>query len=132
MTAFVDTSFFVAFLSARDRHHQRARDVMADRRDRMVTTAWVLTELGNFVARTAARHLFVPFVRDLKNDVRMTVMPSDDRLFIAGINLYESRRDKTWSVTDCVSFVVMQEQGITEALTADHHFEQAGFAILLK
>jgi uncharacterized protein len=42
-----------------------------------------------------------------------------------------SRRDKEWSLTDCISFVVMKERGLTEALTADHHFEQAGFKALL-
>lgn len=49
-----------------------------------------------------------------------------------GIRLYEQRRDKQWSLTDCISFVVMKREGLTEALTGDHHFEQAGFVALLK
>jgi predicted nucleic acid-binding protein len=49
-----------------------------------------------------------------------------------GIQLYDSRPDKQWSLTDCISFVVMQDRGIVEALTGDHHFEQAGFTALLK
>jgi predicted nucleic acid-binding protein len=44
---------------------------------------------------------------------------------------YESRPDKAWSLTDCISFVVMNQHGLTEALTGDHHFEQAGFTALL-
>jgi hypothetical protein len=49
-----------------------------------------------------------------------------------GLALYAARPDKEWSLTDCVSFLVMQDHGVTEALTADHHFEQAGFVALLK
>jgi predicted nucleic acid-binding protein len=48
------------------------------------------------------------------------------------LDLYASRFDKAWSLTDCISFVVMEQQGIREALTGDHHFEQAGFVALLK
>lgn len=128
---FADTSFFVAFLSVRDEHHQFARRQMAERTDPIVTTTWVLTELGNFVGRSRARTRFVPFVRELNNDPRINVLPTDDRLFNAGLDFYEARPDKAWSLTDCISFVVMQEQGIRHALTADHHFEQAGYEILL-
>jgi uncharacterized protein len=46
--------------------------------------------------------------------------------------MFAARSDKRWSLTDCISFVVMQERGLTEALTADRHFEQAGFSILLR
>ncbi|MEX0702442.1 MAG: hypothetical protein WD069_10140 [Planctomycetales bacterium] len=56
----------------------------------------------------------------------------DAALFDAGISLYESRADKHWSLTDCISFVVMQQHGLVDALTGDHHFEQAGFNALLK
>jgi predicted nucleic acid-binding protein len=56
----------------------------------------------------------------------------EQALFRRGIELYDNRLDKQWSLTDCISFVVMQQHGITEALTGDHHFEQAGFVALLK
>jgi predicted nucleic acid-binding protein len=59
------------------------------------------------------------------------VVPPSTELFEAGIDLYSRRPDKEWSLTDCISFVVMQERGITEALTGDYHFVQAGFSILL-
>jgi len=49
----------------------------------------------------------------------------------SGWTLYQQRPDKEWGLTDCISFVVMQEQGISEAFTSDHHFTQAGFTILL-
>ena len=57
---------------------------------------------------------------------------SERSLFEAGLRLYASRRDTEWSLTDCISFVVMKQHNLTEALTADHHFEQAGFIPLLR
>ena len=60
-----------------------------------------------------------------------TVIPVSQPLFDQGIRLYSSRLDKDWSLTDCISFIAMQEQGLVEALTGDHHFEQTGFKALL-
>ena len=66
----------------------------------------------------------------IRPDVR--ILPADPVLFDAALDLYKQRLAKDWSLTDCTSFVVMRQQGISEALTGDHHFEQAGFAALLK
>jgi predicted nucleic acid-binding protein len=60
------------------------------------------------------------------------VIGHDERLYDAGIELYRLRPDKDWSLTDCISFVVMAKRGISAALPADRHFEQAGFTALLK
>lgn len=68
----------------------------------------------------------------LRGNVNTPVLPTSAELFDAGLALYPARPDKEWSLTDCTSFVVMQREGITEALTDDHHFEQAGFVALLK
>lgn len=70
--------------------------------------------------------------RVLQNQKELTIVPASRQLLDEGVALYESRPDKDWSLTDCISFVVMQRIGISEALTADHHFEQAGFLALLK
>ena len=64
-----------------------------------------------------------PFIR---------IIPADEELFQAGFDYFEARPDKGWSLTDCISFVVMEREQLTEALTGDHHFEQAGFTALLK
>jgi hypothetical protein len=69
---------------------------------------------------------------DIENDPRVHIVSPSDEQFRRGKELYARRSDKEWSLTDCISFLVMQEHALTEALTADHHFEQAGFAILLK
>jgi predicted nucleic acid-binding protein len=98
----------------------------------ILTTNWVLTELGNYLSKGQDRVLFAPFVRDLRSDARVRIVSVDERLFDLGMSLYESRRDKQWSMTDCISFALMEENALREAFTADHHFEQAGFVALLK
>jgi predicted nucleic acid-binding protein len=60
------------------------------------------------------------------------IVPTTDEVFEAGLKLYLNRSDKYWSLTDCISFEVMEREGLTEALTGDHHFEQAGFIALMK
>ncbi|MBI4581577.1 MAG: type II toxin-antitoxin system VapC family toxin [Planctomycetes bacterium] len=71
-------------------------------------------------------------IDDLSADSAVEIVPFSEELFRAGIELYRDRPDKSWSLTDCLSFVVMQRQVLVEALTRDHHFEQAGFTVLLK
>jgi predicted nucleic acid-binding protein len=131
-TALADTSFFIAFLNQRDRHHARALDLMANFPGRIVATEWVLAELGNYLSVRSNRALFVPFVRDMPADARMEVVPAERRQFEAGCALYAARPDKEWSITDCTSMNLMGERGLTEVITCDHHFEQAGYSILLK
>ncbi len=69
---------------------------------------------------------------DLHSDPDVTLVRSEALLLVEAVSLYHARLDKQWSLTDCTSFVVMQREGILEALTGDHHFEQAGFVVLLK
>jgi predicted nucleic acid-binding protein len=97
-----------------------------------VTTDWVLVELGNYLAGRPSRRLFGPFVNDLSRDSRFQIFPANAEWLDDGIKLYEQRPDKEWSLTDCLSFVVMKNEGLLDAITTDHHFEQAGFHILLK
>jgi predicted nucleic acid-binding protein len=129
---FADTSFFVSYLNARDPKHSLAVDYMARSSTPIVTTMWVLAELGNYLAGTSARRLFVPLVKNLRSEPRITIIAADNTLFDRGLELYARRPDKEWSLTDCISFLVMKARKITDALTEDHHFEQAGFRALLK
>ena len=99
----------------------------------MTTTAWVLVEMADALASsTIGRAEFLSTWSDLQADPDAEIIGCDDQLLADGIQLYSQRPDKQWSLTDCVSFVVMQRRGITDALTKDHHFEQAGFVALLK
>jgi predicted nucleic acid-binding protein len=76
--------------------------------------------------------MFVALEARLRSDSRFTVIPATAQLFDDGLELYRHRPDKDWSLTDCIPFMVMQQRGIVEAFTGDHHFEQAGFVALLK
>lgn len=131
-TVFVDTSFYVAMLSPTDRFHASALEWVRSYAGRTVTTEQVLTETGNWFAACGDRGPFVALLESIRADPKATVIWSDRGIFDAAIALYAARRDKEWSLTDCFSFVVMKKDGLTEALTADHHFEQAGFKALLK
>ncbi len=126
-----DTSFFVAFLNARDEHHRLAVEWMTESPTPMVTTEWVLAELGNYLGQGPNRRLFGSLVRALSVEKRMEIVPADHDSFLNAVNLYVRRPDKSWSFTDCASFCLMKERKVTGALTTDHHFEQAGFRVLL-
>ena len=130
--AFADTFHFLAIANPLDKFHTQADEAAKDRSRRLVTTAFVLTEVGDGLARLGNRELFAELIDLLKADRNAVVIPPTQVLFDAGVSLYRERPDKEWSLTDCISFVVMKERGIREALTGDHHFEQAGFVALLK
>jgi uncharacterized protein len=129
---FADTSFFVALINHRDQHHATALRLLDLEFDGVVTTQWVLAELGSFFAKADFRQAYVGFVDDLAIDDRFAILPATHNQFQLGLELYGQRPDKHWSLVDCISFAVMSRRGLTIALTADHHFEQAGFQILLK
>jgi predicted nucleic acid-binding protein len=129
---FADTYYYLALVSDHDAGHGRAAAFSLAYRGRVVTTPWVLTEVGDALAAPDRRHVFVTLLEQLKSDPNTTIMIPTAELFHAGCDLYSQRPDKGWSLTDCISFAAMDKDGITEALTADHHFEQAGFRILLR
>jgi uncharacterized protein len=126
-----DTSFFVAYLSERDEHHAMAFEWMTASSEEVVTSEWVLAELGNYLAEGPHRRLFGSLVRALSAEKRVEVVPADHNCFLAAFALYVRRPDQSWSFTDCTSFCLMKARKIRDALTADHHFQQAGFNVLL-
>ena len=133
MTAqFADTSYFLALLIPNDENHAKAVALANQLRAPLVTTDWVIVEVGNHLSPQKSRGIFSRFLQLLQADPRMHVVECSRELLQKGLGLFQARSEKGWSVTDCISFVVMQEQGLTESLTADHHFEQAGFQILLR
>ncbi len=130
---FADTFYFLALLNPRDSAHSKAVAFTANNAVELTTTEWVLTELADGLARSPrGRAEFLSTLGDLHADGHVTIIESSHSLFVEGTQLYGVRPDKEWSLTDCISILVMQRAGITEALTGDHHFEQAGFVALLK
>ena len=124
---FVDTVFVVGLINVRDQHHpaaQRAADLAAGRR--WVTTEPVLFEIGAMCARSyraaAARAL-----AELRASDEVEIVPTTPDRLDRALRLFARYEDKSWSLADCFSFVVMRERSLEDALTADEHFQQAGF-----
>ena len=128
---FADTAFYVAIINERDALHLAAREFSKQYRGHIVTTEYVLVELGNWFARSAHRNRFGYLIQQVFGDSKTTIVPAERSLLLEGVDLYVSRADKDWSLTDCVSFIVMRQFALTDALTDDHHFAQAGFNLLL-
>ena len=131
---FLDASYAIALGSPRDQHHAQAVQ-LAERverdRARLVTTRAVILEIGNALARVRHRAAAVALRDALENDPGVEIVSLSDDLYQDAAQLYRKHADKEWGLTDCVSFVVMSRRGLTEALTADDHFRQAGFRALL-
>ena len=128
---FADSSYFFALINVRDEFHRKALQFSESVELSTVTTAWVLTELADGMVSSRSRQAFLRMLNSLKTNPLCTIIPPTQELFDLGLDLYASRLDKDWSLTDCISFVVMRQRGLAEALTGDRHFEQAGFTALL-
>ena len=129
---FLDTSFVVALVNEKDQHHRRATE-LADLFDGypLTTTDSVLLEIGNALARNFKERA-AEIIADFLTSDEVEIVHLDADLLRRAFELYRTHKDKTWGMTDCVSFVIMQEHGITEALTNDKDFQQAGFTALMR
>ena len=128
---FADTSFYAACLMPRDAHNAVAVRHSENSRSTILTTEFVIIELVNFFSKTNGRAIVADFIKSLRNDPDTIIVLASSELVRQGFELFLRRLDKEWSLTDCISFVVMDKHGVTEALTSDGHFEQAGFVKLL-
>jgi uncharacterized protein len=132
---FLDASYAIALVARGDQHHGRAVELSGRievEQIPVVTTAAVVLEIGNALSRARLRPAAASLLETLHSDPLIEVVPLSDSLYREGINLFLGRPDKEWSLTDCISFVLMRERGITDALTADDHFRQAGFRALMQ
>jgi len=129
---FADAFFFFAFLDEDDAAHERTRTFSELFRGEIITSEWVLLELADGYADTCHRREFIEFYESLLKDPGFRIVSLDPATFQAGLELYKARGDKASSLTDCTSFTIMKQSGVNEALTGDHHFEQAGFIALLR
>lgn len=129
---FLDTVFVQALLNRRDQYHDQAKALL--NRVRTAFEIWVteavLVEIGNALSSINRRGA-VDFIRSCYTTPNIKVVTVDATLLKRALDLYDNRPDKEWGLTDCISIVVMQDYGLTEALTTDEHFKQAGFRVLL-
>ena len=130
---FLDTGYVIALLNPKDQHHEKAKALYLDVRNasRVWTTEAVLIEIGNGLSANHRQEAAL-FISQCYNTHNICVVNIDTDLLQRAIELYSFRKDKTWGLTDCISFIVMEKHKITAALTPDKHFEQAGFWALLR
>ena len=128
----IDTAFVQALLNQKDQYHAKARKFAP--RLRTAAEVWiteaVLVEIGNALS-SFNRSAAASFIEQAYRTPNMRVVPVDSGLLQRALRLYRDRQDKTWGLTDCVSFTVMAEQQMMDAVTADEHFRQAGYRALL-
>ena len=130
----LDTNGWLALLNSADALHSTASTVwsgLLEDGSSVILTDWIVAETGNGLARTSGRAQFVEAVELIRSSPRARLIPVSDGLFQRSLRLYASRQDKSWGLVDCASFLVMNDEGIHEAFTTDHHFEQAGHLYFL-
>ena len=132
MTVFMDTYGLIAWINTRDAAHQRVKSYLDAYSGSIVTTEWVLLGFADAFSLSRTKPFAIEAIKRIHRLPMFLVVGFDPAVYQAGFDLYESRSDKDWSLTDCVSFTVMTQRGLSEALTADHHFEQAGFRAVFK
>ena len=131
---FLDTAYIHALLNARDKWHARAKaweEILAKRRQTLLSTDFVLIEIADGLAALRFRDRAMAAIDALRASNLVQVIAASSELVESGLDLYRKRTDKDWGLTDCISFVVMQRFNLTDALTCDEHFSQAGFRCML-
>ncbi|MDA1054846.1 MAG: PIN domain-containing protein [Planctomycetota bacterium] len=128
---FVDTGFLLALAQPTDALHNRAKAWSAAINEPLLVTEYVVWETVNGLSRPVDRPKAQLTVAHIQSSPQWELLPASSVLFQAGWQLHRERDDKAWSLTDCISFGVMQQRGLRQALTADKHFEQAGFEAYL-
>jgi len=134
---FVDTSGWGNLIDVSQPYHAIATDWYRNTKQRsagLITSNYVLAELVALLESPLRipRVQVISFLKSLKASPAVEVLHIDADLDLTAWKLLEARPDKSWSLVDCSSFAIMQQQNISHALTNDHHFEQAGFIRLLK
>ena len=134
-TLFADSGYWIALLFPRDQLHERAREVTLELAPfATITTQMVLVEALNHLSKEGrhVREAAERMVEELEAEQDVEIVPQTDAQFQGALQRYAARNDQRWGLTDCASFLVMEERGITEALAYDRDFEQAGFTALLR
>ena len=130
---FLDTAFVQALLNRNDQYHSIAKLRLSEliAAKEVWTTEAILIEIGNALS-ASHREGAVHFIKQCYTTPNIHVVPVDTEILKRGLVLYDERTDKEWGLTDCISFVVMSDQNLTDAMTTDRHFIQAGFQALMR
>jgi uncharacterized protein len=131
IAVFADSFYFIAMLNPADQYHDAAMQLTTTLTLPAITSRWVLVEVGDALSHVAIRMQAFDFLQSIVHQPGITVIDEQEPWYSRGLELYGNRRDKDWSLTDCISFEIMREHEIVDALTGDHHFIQAGFNAML-
>jgi predicted nucleic acid-binding protein len=130
---FADTGYWTAVLNPHDKLHAKSQQVSAGLgKFRLLTTEMVLDELLAALSKVPLRAIAIRGVEAIRANPNVEVVPQTSLQFMSAFDMYRAVTDKEWSLTNCASFKLMRERGVTEALAHDHHFQQAGFVALLR
>lgn len=132
---FVDTVAWLAIVNKSDELHHTAlqvKKILIENKATLTTTDFVVIETANSLSRLPMRRLATELIEFIMYSGLVGLVRANHDLIEQAWSLYKSRNDKEWSLTDCISFVVMKQNKITDAFTNNHHFEQSGFNILIK
>jgi hypothetical protein len=133
---FIDSSFFIALVNTSDKDHYIAKDIFK----KVIKGKWkifitdnIIIELGDYFSKLRWREIGQNWIISILNEKdKFNIISLDKTIFNESLNLFIKHKDKEWGLTDCISFVTMKKCKISEVLTFDHHFEQAGFTNLIK
>lgn len=134
-TVFLDSEYAIALVNKDDALHPKAvglAESLEARRTRLLTTRAILVEIGDGLSKVRYRQVAGELIGSLQQDPLVEIVELSEPLYAEGLALYRSRRDKSWGLTDCVSFITMTAHKVNQALTYDIHFVQAGFQALLR
>lgn len=129
----LDSTFIAGLINSRDQLHSQAKDFLplVETAAEVVITEAVLIEVGNLLHSVQQRQSAVRFIDACYGTTNVTIVPIGTELLRRALDFYGLHQDKDWGLTDCISFVVMRDRGLLIALTADAHFQQAGFRALM-
>lgn len=131
---FADTAALIALGDRGDNFHHQAiavRDELRKYRRNFVTTDAVILELASYFSQSDNRRIAIALIEAINQSKKWKNIPTERLLIKRGFERYKKMSDKNWSMVDCISMIVAEDFGITDIFTSDHHFEQAGFRILL-
>ena len=123
---FLDTAYAIALSAMTDQHHLKAVEVAQDlkaQNARLITTRAIVVEIGNALAKVRYRQAAIALIQALENDPNIEIIPLTEAWYRQALHLYQTRPDKEWGITDCISFVVMKDRNLFMALTTDQHFQ---------